>query len=211
MDDLFDFKMLSLNAKGLGEKKKRVAVFRWLKKKADIVFLQETHFTSKDEMIYRNEWGVGDIYYAHGKSNSRGVAILLNKSCDIEVTDIIHASPDGRTFIMEVKIQDVLFKLVNIYSPNKDGEQKAFYNQLNAIFKKYNFNYSDNIILGGDFNVVFNPKLDKKGGSDKIKSDLISIIDNIICKLDLQDVWRVKHPDKKGIPGGKRIPKFSVD
>ena len=45
-----DFKLLSLNVRGLSNFKKRRAVFTWWRKqKASIIFLQETHSTIDKE------------------------------------------------------------------------------------------------------------------------------------------------------------------
>ena len=40
--------------------------------------LQETHFTSLDEVVWKTEWG-GEIIFCHGQRNSKGVIILINK------------------------------------------------------------------------------------------------------------------------------------
>ena len=47
-----DFKLVSLNVRGLRSINKRKALFMWLtKQKADIVFLQETYSSIEDEKI----------------------------------------------------------------------------------------------------------------------------------------------------------------
>ena len=48
------------------------------------------------------------------------------------------------------------FTLVNLYAPNKD-DPYFFQNAKNRILEFY----CDNIILGGDFNLIKNAKLDK--------------------------------------------------
>jgi exonuclease III len=52
--------IISLNANGLAEIKKRRHLITWLKKfnKADqkIIFLQETHTTEKIEKRWKHEW-----------------------------------------------------------------------------------------------------------------------------------------------------------
>lgn len=198
MANNINFKLISLNTKGLRDKKKRIAVFRWLKRHdPDLVFLQETHTTSLDENQFRNEWGIGDVYYSHGKSNSKGVAILLNKSRDIEILDTIHTSQDGRVIILEANVQDTVFKLINIYAPNKEGEQIVFYNNIKLLLNKYEIDLNDNIVMGGDYNVIFDPKLDKKGGIERTKDAVLNVIDEIVTVTELHDIWRLKNPNKR--------------
>ena len=78
----------SFNARGLANKDKRVATFSWLQtKRSGIFYIQETHSTEQVEKIWRQEWD-GPIFFQHGKSNSRGVAILVTKNIDFEVNSI---------------------------------------------------------------------------------------------------------------------------
>ena len=55
-----------------------------LKRKADIIFLQETHSTVKTETQWNNEWGA-EIITSHGSSNARGVAILIKAGFDCSI------------------------------------------------------------------------------------------------------------------------------
>ena len=76
MDSL---KILSYNCRGLNNKRKRFDLLTLFKEKhADIVCLQETHFIEDIEKDIYSEWG-GKCYFSHGKSNSKGVAILFKK------------------------------------------------------------------------------------------------------------------------------------
>ena len=78
-----EFKLLSLNVRGLSNFKKRPALFAWCRKqKANIIFLQETHSTAKKEKQWKAEWGT-PLELAHESSNARGVAILLHNYCII--------------------------------------------------------------------------------------------------------------------------------
>ena len=85
----------SFNARGLANKDKRVATFSWLKtKRSGIFFIQETHSIEQLEKIWRQQWD-GPIFFQHGKSNSRGVAILVTKNIDFEV-NAIDSADDAR-------------------------------------------------------------------------------------------------------------------
>ena len=56
---------------------KRKAIFNWfLKQNADLCFLQETYGTEEIENQWRAQWR-GEIFFAHGSTHSRGVAILF--------------------------------------------------------------------------------------------------------------------------------------
>ena len=74
-----EFKLISLNVRGLSNFKKRKSILSWCRKqKVDIIFLQETHSTVQNEKQWKAEWG-GPIELAHGSSNARGVGILISE------------------------------------------------------------------------------------------------------------------------------------
>ena len=86
------------------------------------------------------------------------MAILFKNNFDF-VLNKDYADPDGRFIILDIKTADLNFTLVNLYAPNED-DPHFFQNVKNRILE---FD-CDNIILGGDFNLIKNAKLDKEGG-----------------------------------------------
>ena len=70
-------KLCSFNVNGLGQKQKRIAVFKRLSKLNCISLLQETHSTPELEKMWIDEWK-GNIEFSHGTSNSCRTAIFLS-------------------------------------------------------------------------------------------------------------------------------------
>jgi len=112
-------KLLSLNVKGISNFNKRRSVFTWCRKRANISFLQETHSTVTAEKQWRNEWGA-ELITCHGSSNSRGVAVLINKGVDCTIHKKI-LDPLGRYIILKAEIKDKIYVLINIYIFTKQG------------------------------------------------------------------------------------------
>ena len=77
-------KIVTQNVRGLRNYEKRKSVIYFLKQKADVICLQETHSEKDDEQRWEIEFG-GDIYWSHGTTASKGVAILIKRGTDIEV------------------------------------------------------------------------------------------------------------------------------
>jgi exonuclease III len=76
---------VTLNVRGLNNYKKRRTIFNWIKRKNfDIVCVQETHSSKKDEPEWKKEWG-GDVLFSHGASNSRGVMVLFRNGFEYSV------------------------------------------------------------------------------------------------------------------------------
>ena len=84
-----------------------------------IIFLQETHSTEQMERVWQNQWPE-KIFFAHGTSKSRGVAILYkNVECSIINTK---SDENGRYIIQDIKIENKIFTLVSIYAPTRNYE-----------------------------------------------------------------------------------------
>ena len=91
----------SFNARGLADGNKRRTVFQWLKTfHHGIVFLQETHSHPSTEKSWLKDWG-GKILFSHGKTTSRGVAILFPNGEDIIIQNVI-TDTEGRFVLAEV-------------------------------------------------------------------------------------------------------------
>ena len=113
-----NFKLLSLNARGIRTFEKRKAIFSWLSKSgADICFLQETYSTSDVENIWNNQWR-GNLFFSHGTCHSKGVLVLVRDNLDFNL-QTVKIDPEGRCIMLDAIIQDSRYCLLNIYAPNK--------------------------------------------------------------------------------------------
>ena len=187
-------KLNSLNVRGLNNTKKRKTMFQWLNKTyKGITMLQETHSTIRSEEEWRKQWGK-HIEFSHGTHNCKGVAILFDNEHEYEILNM-EKDDDGRFLLVNVVTEDQNFILVNIYAPTKDNidAQLLFFEY---IADKLNAYADKNIVIGGDFNVCLNPKLDKKGGKQEKQSKSALSIISLLENFNLTDVWRVLNEDK---------------
>ena len=60
---MIDCKIVSINARGLRDYHKRKQLYRAYEKKADVVFLQETHCTEDVAKIWKNRMGWKDVQF----------------------------------------------------------------------------------------------------------------------------------------------------
>ena len=186
--------LVSLNVRGLCNASKRQAVFKWLdNRKYDVIFLQETHTTIGSETVWNRDWK-GSVFYSHGSSNSRGCCILIRKGLDFKVKNVI-ADSDGRYVILKCYINDEIVSLINVYCPNAEEEQVMFIDKLDNVITQHSISVLDDIILGGDWNFIRNANLDKSGGNYTVKEKSISKLNDLMTKLNISDVWRIKNPN----------------
>ena len=70
---------ITINITGIQKTSKQLSVVKYFRKKLGIkgiLFLQETHSTFNDEIIWKNDF-IGPVFYSHGTSQSCGVLNVL--------------------------------------------------------------------------------------------------------------------------------------
>ena len=71
----------------------------------------------------------------------------------------------GCILVIEVKIDNSVFVLINIYNANIESEQLHTLNDLINILETFEDIQNKSTVLGDDFNVILNLFLDSHGGS----------------------------------------------
>ena len=195
---MVELKIYSFNVRGISDRLKRRTIFRHLKKKypSSIFLLQETHSSTDKEQMWRLDWN-GDIYFSHGTNNSCGVATLISPDLDLDI-QILHRDDIGRflAIIIHTK-ENSEFAVYNIYAPvrSKVQEQLKLLDFIKDIYNKTDVLHT---IMGGDFNTVFNPEMDKQGGDMKGCTNLYT--EELLAFMeanDLIDAVRYLNPEKK--------------
>ena len=88
--------------------------------------------------------------------------------------------------------------LGNCYFPTRDREktQLEFLDKLDTHISKL-YEPSQLVVLGGDFNILMNGKLDYMGPKDISKTKYNEKLEDFLRRYDLEDVWRKRNPDKR--------------
>ena len=107
----------TFNVNGLRDDIKRKCIFKYLLDcNFHITLLQETHSITSIEHIWRKEWP-GYSTWSHGSSSSKGVAVLLNPT--FKGGFVNHEIDEsGRFLFSEIKIENSIFFVANVYGPN---------------------------------------------------------------------------------------------
>ena len=99
--------------------------------------------------------------------------------------------------VIEVKIDDSIFVLINICNGNTESEQLHTLNELINILETFKDFQDKSVVLGGDFNVIFNPSLDSEGGKPVTKKRTIAKLIQITENLDFCDIWKIRNRKRK--------------
>ena len=199
------FKLLSLNVRGIHAFDKKKCILNWLNKQnADIYFFQETYSTEELENQWRKQWR-GDLFFAHGTSHSKLTLILVKQGLDFVIRGT-HRDDSGTFIMLDALIQDCLFLLVNIYPPTKPTAQIQFFDKIAGLNEEQTTQIEYKVILGGDFNATFDPELDCSGGTEPSIKNCVKGLKNIISTQDLIDIWRIRNPTTKRFTWGQKNP-----
>ena len=197
-----ELSIASINVRGLGNNSKRREVFNWLRnKRQSIYFLQEAHCTEQNVDLWRSKWGY-EALFSCCSGSSAGVAILFNNNFNLDILKTF-SDPSGRFIICDIKTTEKLLTIANIYAPNEDNPDffEKFFDHL------YDFRCEE-IILGGDFNLVLDVEKDKKGGLPKTYQNALKVINQKCWDLDFIDIWRTLHPNNHRYTWHRRKPEI---
>ena len=183
-------KLTSWNIRGLGSLVKIKQVMTRLKHLGSrIIFLQETHLVPTEVIRIRRRWQ-GQVFAANFSSHARGVAILIHKSVPIQIISTI-MDPGGRYIVLHGSLLGNYLNLVNVYGPNKDDPD--FYKNIFLTISTLR----GEVIMGGDFNCVLKPNMDREGGLDSSHCHTRKVIHHFMAELGLCDIFRKHNPDKR--------------
>lgn len=185
-------KIISLNARGLNLPEKRSQVLLSLhRNKADIVFLQETHFKTNSIPKLSNQRFPIALHATNHEAKTKGVSILIAKQCQFQITDT-YVDGEARFIFVKGILHGKRVTLANIYAPN--AGQVVFFR---ATLQKLSSFQEGLLILGGDFNVFLNPLLDTSTGTSTMPYKALRAIKKKLQELSLHDAWRTLYPDTK--------------
>ena len=139
----------------------------------------------------RGIWGK-KLLFSHGKSNARGVAIGFCGNLDYKLTKT-ETDTDGRFIIVEAKINKENYVLVNFYNENDEANQLKLLEKIKKSLEKFSGMAQKDMILAGDFNLIFDLQLDADGGNPKLKKNLITKYLKSKEKYDIIDIWRMRN------------------
>ena len=197
-------KIVTLNARGLADTIKRRMVFNYYRSRADVLCLQETHCEEDMQPIWTSEWG-GKAIFSQGTSAARGVCILLAKNIPYRMSSNSR-DDEGRIVACELENLDEPDKRVticNIYAPNQD--RPAFFVNVMKLVAQM----SANLILIGDYNLVLDTDIDRKGSTHNNKKAVI-VLKEIIEDFSLVDIWRIRNPEKEMFSWMRAKPKYTA-
>lgn len=184
-------RLCTWNIKGSHSPIKRKKILSSLKKeKVDIAMLQETHLNN-EEHLKLQQCGFDQVYFSSFTTKSRGVAILIKRNLPIKVSKCI-TDKYGRFVLILASLHGEDLALLNVYCP--PGHPLDF---LTEAFTKLSDLAVENTIVGGDFNCLMNPLMDRFPLGTLAQTNQSKQISGLCDDFGFVDVYRTLHPADK--------------
>ena len=100
----------------------------------------------------------------------------LDYSVNKEVKD-----NNGRISILDVEVQGKPYLIINLYADNDEAGQLVTLAKLESLLESFDIKEECKIILGGNFNIIFDKHLDADGGSPCLKVGTIQKL-MVLCQ-----------------------------
>ena len=142
--------------------------------------VQSVTFNHDRDVLDQYLWAALFTSYS---TSSGGVAILFNNNFTFQLQRSF-LDNTGRFIICDIETNEKVITLATIYAPNEDDP--GFFERLHHHLRDFQCN---DIIIGGDFNLVLDIDIDKKGGLAKTHTKAVKVIKDHMAELDLVDVW----------------------
>ena len=208
--------VLSVNARGLATALNRQTLFRALRASgADIVLLQETSCPDlRSAVFWGKQWNPDPLksyWTVHRdpvtQALAAGVAILISKKCDavVDPASVVLDNISGRFISLCFRLQGWSFLLVNVYAPNDAPARAQFFDSARERMLDVLPDPTEadsevdpvtEVIVGGDFNMVLDPALDRVGGAAGGGTGGSAEMLELMQSLALRDPWREANPGK---------------
>jgi exonuclease III len=179
-----------------------------LESRADIIFLSDTRIvtnkgvSSSQRIVNKLRDCKHKKYesFFNSSSNSRGVALLINR--DFNEFSIIkeYKNTDENFHLISCKINGFSYCLGAIYGPNNTSH--AFYNELTDVLTDVNAAGIVNVIIGGDWNTTWdrrpvNSNIDTFCMSGLPNAKNSELLERLCMRFSLTDPFRALYPDKR--------------
>lgn len=184
--------LISVNARGLNIPHKRTTVLEFLRKtNIDFAMIQETHLLRKDVGRLANKF-YHPIATSSATTKCKGVMVLCKRKLKFDLIDS-WADDAGRIAIAKICMDGKNIALISAYAPNTF--ERTFFQLLTKSLLDLTGFY---LVIGADFNAVWDSGMDRTGGSETRDQHLASeALRHWASETGMVDVWRLLNPSLK--------------
>ena len=171
-------KITTINVRGLRDRKKRLILTNWLKRKDfHIVCLQETYVTQEIlRDIERDFHDLGKLYISYSESShASGVGTLISHKLSSWKVINVNKDENGRMILLNIKnINNEVYSIGSFYAPNILQQRIHFITECHKFLLDHAVN-RNRMVVAGDFNTCYDKSDRASGKIDKSGQTLFRI------------------------------------
>ena len=155
-----------------------------------MALLQESHLEDNEHLKLKYSW-VGQVYFSSFTTSSRGVVILIHKNLPFQLKKCIK-DKYGRFVIINGVLHGKEITIMNLYCPPNYSPDF-----LTKAFSEFAEIASPLALVGGDFNCLLNPRLDRHPPRNSPLTNQAKALLSTCGEINLIDTWRALHPSNR--------------
>lgn len=166
----------------------------------DILMLQDTHLAPKSlEFRQLSRYPTLD-FVSHCPQGTRGIATIIDKKRVKFLTKCDVADSHGNLLTSVIEFQSKVINIANVYAPSQYLDRVTWFGRITETFDN-DTSIPAMDIVGGDWNSVTDPILDRDGGARSHTRDVMDaralqgVLDSMNPLGQLVDGWRATHPE----------------
>ncbi len=143
------------------------------------------------ENVIRSQRGF-ECIVAGQDSGSKGVAVLFKNNFEYKIHSVVK-DDESRYILIDIEMLNKRMTIANIYAPSSGDHPESFEKVIREVVLLYN----ESIVIGGDWNLALNPKIDSNQPTNIYCARSRKQIVDIMNTYDLVDVFRNLHADTR--------------
>lgn len=166
----------------------------------DVLMLQDTHMAPQSLRVKELSRYPTLDFASHCPNGKRGVATIIDKKRVKFLTKCDVADTNGNLLTSVIEFQSQVVNLANVYAPSKYKDRVAWFEKTAEVFDN-DTSIPSMDVVGGDWNSVVDPGLDRDGGIRDLTRDakdacaMQGVLDSMTDhNRELVDGWRATHP-----------------
>ena len=112
----------------------------------------------------------------------------------------------GRYTISYMEIQGEPYVILNCYPPNEKKGQVKLFKDISGHLISLDIPPGCNFICAGDWNLIFDTKMDSLGEKSKLKRKSLYQLKSLMSSYNLIDIWRIRNPTLRQFTWRRKTP-----
>ena len=106
-----------------------------------------------------------------------------------------------------MEIQREPYVILRCYAPNEEKGQVKLFKDISGHLNGLDIPPGCNFICAGDWNLIFDTKVDSLGGNSKLKRKSIYQLKSLMSSYNLIDIWHIRNPILRQFTWRRRNPR----